>query len=340
MKIKELLKLSAKLAPKEKFSIGLDIGSSFIKAVKLKISKDICEVEDFAVEPAGANISGALRRMRVLQEVKSVSVSISGPATILRYVLFPQMNNEDLNKALKFEAQKYIPFSVAELNLDSYILKDNLPDNKMLVMLAGAKKDFITERLKITDEAGIRTGLVDIDSVALINAFTYNNQDEVKTIALVNIGANFTNLSILEDSLPRLSRDIQFGGNNITQKLADAFTIEFSSAEQLKLSPEPAKAEKISAVESALLSSLATEIRTSFDYYESQSSSSVAKIYLSGGSSLGAGIKDTLANLLGIEVECWDPLKKLSLSSRIDADKIKACSGQLSVALGLILREI
>jgi len=327
-----------KLAAKERFSVGLDIGSSAIKTVRLKIAKDSAELIDFAAESATVDLAAALKTIRILQEARAVNISFSGPSTILRYVSFPQMSREELGKALKFEAQKYIPFSVNELNLDSYILKEGLPDNKMLVLLAGAKKELTDQRLKVLNDAGLRPGIIDIDSIAVTNAFTYNYPEINNTVALLNIGALFSNLTILEEGLPRLSRDIQFGGNNITEKLSEAFGLEFASGEALKFKPEQGKIEKMAAIEVQAVTTLAAELRTSFDYYESQSSSSVTKIFLSGGSSLGTGLKDTLANLIGIEVECWSPVNKIGLASGISRDKLDPVLGQMGVAVGLALR--
>ena len=76
------------------------------------------------------------------------------------------MNTLELRQALKFEAQKHIPFSVSEVNLDGYILKDDLPDNKMLVLIAAVKKDLVTQRLKLIEGLGYHTNIIDIDSIA------------------------------------------------------------------------------------------------------------------------------------------------------------------------------
>ncbi len=156
---------------------------------------------------------------------------------------------------------------------------------------------------------------------------------------MINIGASMTNLNIIEAGFPRLSRDIQISGNNFTQRLADVFAMDLKAAEGLKLNPDKERAVRVTAAVEAILSNLAVEIRTSFDYYESQSATSVLKIFLSGGSSFFNGLKDILANLLGIEVEYWDPFKKINLSEEIDAQKVKAISSQLSVAVGLALRQ-
>ncbi|MCX5711946.1 MAG: pilus assembly protein PilM [Candidatus Omnitrophica bacterium] len=88
----------------------------------------------------------------------------------------------------------------------------------------------------------------------------------------------------------------------------------------------------------SVLSGLAAELRTSFDYYESQSASSVKKIYLSGGTSLFAGLSGMLSGLLDVEVECWDPFVQVSMQKDLDISKIKEIRGQFAVALGLALR--
>jgi type IV pilus assembly protein PilM len=296
---------------KEKFSVGLDMGTLAIKAVKLKLVKDKVSLMDVAIEEARAGLGVAIKKISESLDIKNVNISVSGPLTILRYVIFPKMKKEELGQALKFEAPQYIPFPIEELNLDSCILKDSLPDNKMLVLLAGVKKEFLKERLKIIGDLGLKVNLIDIDSLALVNAFDFNYPQLTgaahKAISLLNIGASTTNLNILEEGVVALSRDINIAGNNFTQV-------------------EPAVA------------NLAKEIRSSFDYYESQAATSVTKIFLSGGGSLLAGLKDMLANLLGQEVEYWDPLARIGVSEGGVSEKIKTISSQLAVAVGLALR--
>ena len=176
----------------------------------------------------------------------------------------------------------------------------------------------------------------------MINAFNFNYPQEQnlehKAVALLNIGSSISNLNILEDGIPRLSRDIHTSGNNFTQKLADIFAMDFKSAENLKLNPGQEKLQSIIATVEPVFNNLANEIRVSFDYYESQSASSVAKIFLSGGGGQLSGLKDILANLLGIEVQYWNPLNKISITDSIESKKLEVLSSQLAVAIGLALR--
>lgn len=336
------LKLKERFS-KEKFSIGLDIGTSAIKLIKLKFSEDTAELDRVAFEPAGADPKGALKKIAESCDMKRVNLSVCGSSTLIRYVNFPQMSPDELRQALKFEAGKYIPFPMDEINLDSCILRERSPEGKMWVMLAAVKKELVNQRLKLIKDAGFQGNLVDVDSVALINVFKFNySQDEglkQKSVALLNVGALMSNLSILEDNLPVLSRDIYIAGNSFTSRLKEIFNIDFNRAEELKVYPDKEGADKICSALEAAVSNLANEIRASFDYYESQGIATVSKIYLSGGSSKLLRLKEMLANLIGMEVEVWNPLQKIKISSGADSDRIKEQSSQMAVALGLALRQ-
>lgn len=355
-----LLKLKNKFS-KESLSTGLDIGTQAIKIVKLRSLREKVELCGFDLEPVQPDLGEVLKKIKESQSLQTVNISACGPSTVIRYVNFPIMQQEELRRSLRFEAQKYIPFSIDEVNLDGYILRKGLPDNKMLVLLAAVKKEFINQRLKIIENAGFKVNVVDIDSIALINAFNFNYSQEEnlknKTIGLLNIGSSISSLDILEQGAPVLSRDIHIAGNNFTQKLQDAFGLDSKSAEDLKVHPirnitetiqdgkisngvhpDSERSNKVVVTLESVLTNLSAELRTSFDYYESQSASSVAKIFLSGGGSLVTGLKDMLANFFGIEVEYWDPLKNINLSSDLEPGKIRAISSQLAVAVGLALR--
>ncbi|MFZ2602468.1 MAG: type IV pilus assembly protein PilM [Candidatus Omnitrophota bacterium] len=336
-----LEKLKGKFA-KDIVSVGLDIGTSQIKLVKMKFTKDVVELCDFCVVDVLPDLSGALELVAKHQELKIVNISFCGPSTTIRYINSPKMSHDELRKSLKFEAQKYIPFSVAEVNLDAAILKSDLPDNKMLVAIAAVKKDFLNQRIKLFETSGFKIGVVDIDSLSLINAFNFNFSKNTathpKTVSLLNIGSTFSSLNILDDGMPVLSRDIDIAGNGFTKKIAETLSLDFKNAEELKVNPDQDRISKVTKAVESTMSALASEIRVSFDYYESQSASVVSKIFVSGGGSLFPGLKDSLKVLLGIEVDYWDPLGQIGIAGHIDSEKLKQISSQLAVAVGLSLR--
>lgn len=339
--MKSLLNLKKGIA-KDRFTVGIDIGSKTVKLVKLRHAQDAVELCSYELISLPASLGDAFRKFADPKGVDSVIIGISGPSAIIRYVHFPRMNEAELRQALKFEAQKHIPFSVNEVNLDGYILKEDLPNNKMLVLIAAAKKEVVSQKIKLLENAGFSTNIVDMDSLALINAFNFNYAKEEdikhKTVALLNIGASVSNLNILEGNFPRLSRDIHVAGTNFTQRICDVFSVDFDAAEKLKITPDKEKEEKIQAGVEPVIANLATELRTSFDYYESQSASSLSKIFLSGAGSNFSGLKDALANFLGIEVDYWDPLKEIKLIQELDSSGIKQQANQFCVAIGLALR--
>ncbi|MCX5705582.1 MAG: type IV pilus assembly protein PilM [Candidatus Omnitrophica bacterium] len=335
-------KISGKSA-RDKIFVGLDIGTQVVKIVKLRIAQDVVELVDFVLEPMQADPIEVFKKLKSAHSLEAVNIAFSGPSTVIRDINFPKMTAPELKQALKFEVQKHIPFPLAEVNLDGCILKDDLPDNKMLVLLAAVKKDFLSQRLKFIEDAGLKVNIIEIDSLALINAFNFNyGSDDYsgkKAIALLNVGATITNVSIIEDGLPRVSRDIQIGGNNFTQKISEVMGVDFRSAENLKINPAGDQAARMMTDLETVFTNLGAEIRTSFDYYESQSASSVGKIYLSGGGSLFTGFKEKISGLLGIGVEYWDCLSKIKQPNIADAEKLKPVLTQLNVAVGLALRK-
>jgi type IV pilus assembly protein PilM len=328
---------------KEKISVGLNIGVSSVKMVKLRFGKDSAELLDFCVEENQVDLEALLKKIVLPRQIKRVNISVSGQQAITRYIELPRMNSEELKQSLKFEAQKHIPFPIAEVNLDASILRSDLPDNKMKVLLAAVKKEALSQRLKLLSAMDLDVGVVDVDSLALMNAFEFNYSQEEniknKTLALLNIGSSTSNLNIMDSGYPALSRDVNIGGNNFTQKISDSLGLDFKAAEALKSGQEKEKSDKVARAIEPVLAKLVQEVRTSFDYYESRSVTSVEKIFLSGGGSLFNGVKDTLSNLLGIEVANWDPFKKIALVETVPKDKLKALSSQLAVAIGLALRQ-
>ncbi|HNW39937.1 MAG TPA: pilus assembly protein PilM, partial [Candidatus Omnitrophota bacterium] len=128
------------------------------------------------------------------------------------------------------------------------------------------------------------------------------------------------------------------GGSSFTKKLMDIFEMDFKSAEELKINPPEDKADKIRFGVESVLNNLASEIRTSFDYYESQNTSNVVKIFLSGGGSKFPGLKEMLGACLGLPVETWDPFKQIKIPDTIDLQRLNKFYGQFNVAVGLALR--
>jgi len=287
-------------------SIGLDIGSSYVKMIELQKKEKRFYILSWGVSKVEGDVSQAVKdvmkgaRPHTKNFGVGVNISLSGPNVVVRYIDLPKMTREELTKSLEFEAEKYLPFKANEMFFDWQVLEQGR--EKMKVLLCAAKKDFAEEKIKIVEKAGLRVQLIDIDTLCLTNAFCFNNPSEEKTICLLNTGAKMTNLSIVRKGRSCLARDI----------------------EATTSTPER----------------LVNEIGRCFDFYESQYGEGVEKIYLSGGA---AG--QFLEQGLNIEVDFWNPLRSIGslpegpvLEGTKSFKELEKRKIEFAIAVGLALR--
>lgn len=340
----EKINLRGYLSPKPSVSHGLDIGASGIKLVSLLKSKESVKVEKCLLA-VNNSLPDSLVKFIEGSGIKGsgVNVSVSGQEVICRYILMPLMKAEELKSALVFEAEKHIPFPINECVIDGAILKTGLPESKMLVLIAAVKKNVLAERIKLVEQSGLSVNSVDVDTVAVINAFqerflaAQKDKMETKLYALLNIGASVSSFSVISEGIPRFSRRINVGGDDFTKKISAAFSLDFPGAEGLKLSP----GEKLDAVMASVepvVSGLANEIRLSLDYFESRSVTGVERIFLSGGGSSFARLDGNLKQVLDIEFAYWSPLEGLEFANDAARNEAEKHRNKLDVAIGLALK--
>lgn len=326
--------------------IGLDIGSHSIKAVAISHSGPKPKLLNFSLRPVGENIVKAIKDAHAeLGFTKNkIVTSISGPAVIVRYVEMPDMTEEELASATRFEAEKVIPYNINEVELDSAKIED-LGGNRMRVIIIAAKRDLIDTQLKMIYEAGLEPIILDIDSFAIMKAFINTGLGTNSVCGLLNIGAKRTNLNIVKGEITYLSRDITIGGDGITKIIADSLSLSEAESERIKkeklsqflqLSAEEKK--DIEAALEEVLSRLADEVRLSFDFYENHYASTVDKVYISGGASKPKVVEELLKESLGRETLKWNPFANMDISERLDRLMLNEAQAQLAVATGLGLR--
>ena len=338
---------------KESSAVGLDIGNFSVKLVKSDIHNSKRTISALACEDIkGSNVGDAIKRAidKTAIGEKNVNIGLSGKQIILRCIVLPEMDNNTFKSSMKYEAAKHIPFSIDEVVLDYSILKHKINTNKMLVLIAAAKKNYITERLRLISDLGIEAGVLDIDSLAVINIFNLirdrsgqnNSQSSHKEkqgsgiSVLLNIGSNISNLALLDGDLLRFSRDIFFGGKDISAKISSKLKVNFSEAEKIKLSTDGNPDARF-AIE-ASLAELVNDLRLSFDYYESQTGKTVNHVYLSGGGSCLNKIDEFMNSAMNIDFEVWDPFDGFEISQSVDKNMAKEFNQRFAVAAGLSLR--
>lgn len=334
-----------KLKEKAKVTVGLDIGNSSVKVVQLQAISGVGQREllSFDIKPIKnqerSSIVQAIKEVLETAQIntKVVNTSVSGQSVIVRYIQLPKMTKEELINALKFEAAKYIPFSINEVIYDCQILEDGTKQDKMRILLVAAKKEVIEERMQLLKEASLSPSIIDVDCFAIINSFKLVSQENKGVIAVLDIGADMTSINILRDNIPYFNRDLNIGGNDLTKSIIKEFEIKPEDAEGFKHNPQERYGELINTIK-PVLDNLCREIHLSFNFCESQLGVTVHKIFLTGGTAKFKGIDKILNSILGIDVEIWDPTQILQINPALPKERLSAVGPLLTVCVGLALR--
>jgi type IV pilus assembly protein PilM len=335
-----------------KASIGLDIGSGYLKVVQLKDTKGGYELELFDMIPlppeliVDGAIIDSLRLVDSLKELsrkakiktKDVTISMAGHSSvIIKRVSLPDMTEEELSESIKFEAEQYIPFDIEDVTLDFQILGPKEEPGQMDVILVAVKKDIINEYITVVKEAGFNCQIVDVNSFALENIYEINYEIETnKNIALVNIGASTINMNILKGGISVFTRDSAVGSNLHTEVLQREFNLTYEVAERLKRG-EPV--ENVSPQNAYSVMELASEeiigeVNRSLEYFHEE----INEIVLSGGCALIKDFPKLIAEKIGAETKIMQPFKNIKVPKKFDATYIEEMAPMAAVAVGLALR--
>ena len=336
--------------------VGLDIGSSCIKAVELKKTKGEIQVSTLGVEPLAADIvvdsmivdsgsvSGAIAKIFNDHKIKSklVATSVSGHSVIVKKITTQTMSDSDLAETINTEAAQHIPFDIADVNIDYQILSDDPTAPQMDVLLVAVKKDKILNYTNVLNLAGKSPAVVDIDAFALQNCYEYNYEPAPgTTVALLNLGASVMNINIVKGATPLFTRDVSVGGNQYTDSLQKELDLSFDDAEALKLGQrvgtvsEDAKLPILQQVTEIIV----LEIQKTFDFFRATAAGEhIERIYLAGGSSKVPGLIEALRSEFSMPVEVLNPFQRISAANITESGLIDQNAGQLAVAVGLALR--
>ncbi len=337
--------------------VGLDIGSSAVKAVELKRSGKEIEVSRLGVEPLAPEIvvdgaivdtgqvSNTITRIFTEKKIrtKNVATSVSGHSVIVKKLALQPMTEEELEGAIQMEAAQHIPFDIGEVNLDYQIL-DVAPESPTMdVLLVAVKKDKILNYTNVVTMAGKTPTIVDIDAFALQNVYEYNYEPPADlTVALLNLGASVMNINIVKGKIPLFTRDVSVGGNQYTDTLQKELDLGFEEAETLKTGvtlpgiSDEARLPVLKSVSEIIV----LEIQRTFDFFRATATGEhIRKIYLAGGSARVYGLTDLLQQELGLPVEQLDPLRRIKFDPAGPiGEAVSSNPPRLAVAVGLALR--
>jgi type IV pilus assembly protein PilM len=334
--------------------VGIDIGSESIKMVQLRKTGN-----GFSLEKAGyssikeipfydgmnnaGQISEAVKWVLENNDIKSAVASVSLPMNMIysKYITLPFVSEEKIKQIIQFEIGEHIPFAVEEVYWDYTVFGKAPKSNEVNVLLHVVKKDVVTDFVNNLAEAGIDIIIIDVMNMALYNSLIESGNYE-ETI-LIDIGAKNTNVILMEND-NCWSRALPIGGEDFDTQIAKDLNIAKEKAEQLKkdigLQGE-GKDAKVSKAISKVSAELVKEIQRTIGFYRNKAENLVIKrVVLSGGNARIKGISSLFMDKLGLDVEIFDPFRKIDINPNVGAKNINKVKSYFACAVGLALRHI
>lgn len=342
---------------KSKPVVGLDIGSSAVKGVELKKVREGYELASVGLEPLAPEtlvdgaiidapaVSSAIERIFTGQKIKNknVATSVSGHSVIIKKVTLPNLAEDELYDQVHADAGQYIPFDIADVNLDYQVLEVSPAGDQVDILLVAVKKEKISNYTSALSLAGRIASLVDVDAFALQNAYEFNYEPEPdKTVALLNIGASVMNINIVRAGVPMFTRDVSVGGNQYTDALQKELELSFEDAENLKRGQPIATVsdEQKAAVLRSVSEILGLEIQKTFDFFRATAGGeAINHIYVAGGTARVPGLLDLLKEEFQVSVDELDPFRRITFNpAKFSDEYVHEVASRLAVAVGLGLR--
>ncbi len=341
-------------------SIGLDIGSSAVRAAEIGIDRNQRRLRRFAQVgmPPGAVVDGEVVNPGVVSEAlrrlwseggfssNKVVLGVSGHRLIVRQADVPALNEADLRSALKFDAQELIPIPMEDATFDFQILErgegtDDSGRSTMRILIVAAHKELLRGHLVALKEAGLEAIAIDASPLALMRVVPPTGQDE-GVEALVAIGAELTTVAVRQDGVPGFIRSLAVGGSKLTAGIASAMHVDALVAESLKRGLVPAGAPQLAQARKAMssdLRDLGEDVRATMDFFVSQADGSrIERLLVTGGASQTEGLVEQLAGGLDVAIRRIDPFANLVIGDLgLDTDTLNRARATAATAVGLAL---
>jgi len=357
---KELdLKFPQLFSRKAQSLVGVDISSSAVKLLELSKSGDDYKVESYAVgglppnsvvenniadvEAVGEVVKIAYKRSS--SSVKNAAVAVSGSAVITKIVqMQASLSEDEMENQIMVEADQYIPYSLDEVNLDFEVLgpTEGATDS-VDVLLAASRTENVDVRVDAIELGGLNAKIVDIEAYAMENAFSLiapqlPNGGLDQTVAIFDIGATMTTLSVIHDLKTVYMREAIFGGKQLTEEIQRRYGLSYEEAGMAKKQgglPDTYEPEVLEPFKEAMTQ----EINRSLQFFFAATQyNSVDHIVLAGGSSSIQGIDQMVEERMSISTIIANPFSNMTLSSNIKAQVLSNDAPALMIACGLALR--
>lgn len=335
--------------------VGLDIGSSAVKLVEIETRGDSMRLLRHGVADLlpDAIVDGeVMDRQLVVETIQNlfeqtgaktrrVATAMSGRGVIVKKIAMDRMSREDAREAIIWEAEKHVPYDINDVSVDFEVLDTDLGPKQMQVLLVAAKRDAISAHAELVREAGLEPAVVDVAAFAVQNAIERNYEMAPgEFAALVNIGAESTNLNVVHGGMPSFTQDLPSGTGRMSEDLQRRSGLSREEAAALLMKPEGDGADQVSAVVGAYAEEVTTAIDRALAYLKTaESVERIHRLLLSGGGARIPGMADAFvrARRGEYEVEVADPLRRIDCAGH--GEELRAAAPMLAVGIGLALRK-
>jgi type IV pilus assembly protein PilM len=339
--------------------LGIDISSTSVKLLELSRTGNRFRVESYAVEPLPANavvekniaelegVGHALSRVlaKARTGTKAVAVAVAGSAVITKTIeMDAGLSDDELETQLKVEADQYIPYPLEEVAID-FEVQGISPRNaeRVEVLLAACRKENVEVREAALGLAGLTAKVVDVEAYALERAFTLLTPQlaggsQALTVAVVDIGATMTTLSVLHNGRIIYTREQLFGGRQLTEEIQRRYGLSNEEAGLAKKQgglPDDYVAEVLQPFKDAVVQQVSRSLQF---FFAAGQFNDVDYIMLAGGTASISGLDHLIQQRLGTPTLVANPFADMALSSKVNAGALASDAPALMIACGLALR--
>jgi type IV pilus assembly protein PilM len=339
--------------------VGLDISSTAVKLLELSRSGNRYKVESYTVEPlpvnavveknitnveaVGETIKRAVKRSGT--RAKYAAAAVAGSAVITKTITMPaDLSDDEMAGQIELEADQYIPYPLEEVSLDFEVVGPSQKHSDMVdVLLAASRSENVELRVDAIEMGGLVAKVVDVEAYTMERAFSLAaeqlpDQGREKTVAVVDIGATMTALSVMHDCKVIYTREQVFGGKQLTEEIQRRYGLSYEEAGMAKRQgglPDDYVPEVLEPFKDAMVQQVSRSLQF---FFSASQYNNVDNILLAGGSASIAGVDEMIEEKIGTATSIVNPFANMVLSSRVKAESLSNDTPALMIACGLALR--